>query len=156
MAQKATIRLEKKLDAGKYDASQLVEVKVPLNLPYYTDWSDYQTYYGEVELNGENYQYVKRKVVGDTLYLLCIPHVEKNNIQLAKTDYFKTVNNIQHNGQQKDGQPTVIKLMLSEFLQNESVAVYAGSEQTSLLYTIGDINYPSQCDLSTPAQPPEC
>jgi len=156
MEQKATIRLEKKLDAGKYDVSQLVEVKIPLNLPYYTDWSDYQTYYGEVELNGENYQYVKRKVVGDTLYLLCIPHVEKNNIQLAKTDYFKVINNIQHNGQQKDGQPPAIKLMLTEFLPNETIACNADLEKVSLLYAVKDINYPSQFDLSTPAQPPEC
>ena len=60
LEQKATIRLEQKLDAGKYDIHQLVEVKIPLNLPYYSDWSEYQTYYGEAELNGESYQYVKR------------------------------------------------------------------------------------------------
>jgi hypothetical protein len=156
MEQKATVRLEQKLDAGNYDVSQLIEVKIPLNLPYYTDWSDYQAYYGQVELNGENYQYVKRKVVGDTLYLLCIPHIEKNNIQLAKADYFKGVNNIQHDGQQKGNQPTAIKLMLSEFLQNDIVTFDAGSKKSTLIFGAMDIIYSSQCDLSTPAQPPEC
>lgn len=156
MEQKATVRLEQKLDAGNYDVSQLVEVKLPLNLPYYTDWSDYQTYYGQVELNGENYQYVKRKVVGDTLYLLCIPHVEKNTIQLAKTDYFKGVNNIQHDGQQKGNQPPAIKLMLTEFLENDVISLDAGSIASSLIFGVKDIVYSSQYDLSTPAQPPEC
>jgi len=156
MEQKATTRLEQKLDAGKYDASQLVEVKIPLNLPYYSDWSDYQTYYGQVELNGQNYQYVKRKVVGDTLYLLCIAHVEKNNIQLAKADYFKVMNNIQHDGQQKNSQPPAIKLMLTEFLENESVSFNADSNKNLLAYTARDIAYSSQCELATPAQPPEC
>jgi hypothetical protein len=156
MEQKATVRLEKKIDAGKYDQSQLVEVKIPLNLPYYTDWSDYQTYYGQVELNGESYQYVKRKVVGDTLYLLCIPHAEKNTIQLAKADYFNMVNNIQHDGQQKGNQPPVIKLMLSEFLQDESIACDCNLNQTLVLPASKNVSYFSQCDPSTPAQPPEC
>ncbi len=156
LEQKATTRLEKKLDAGAYDEGQLVEVKVPLNMPYYTDWSGYQPYYGQVELNGENYQYVKRKVVADTLYLLCIPHVEKNNIQLAKSDYFNVLNNIQHNGQQKNSQPPAIKLMLSEFLQHETLDCSSNTNSVSSLYMIKDINYPSQFDLSTPAQPPEC
>ena len=157
LEQKATVRLEQKLDAGKYDASQLVEVKIPLNLPYYNEQSNYETFYGEVELNGQNYQYVKRKITGDTLFLLCIQHTEKNNIQLAKSDYFKSVNNLQHDGQQKGNQPAAIKLMLSEFLANDNNQSFAASLDNSLKSLNAlDISYSSQFDPLTPAQPPEC
>jgi hypothetical protein len=156
LEQKSTIRLEQKLDAGKYDPSQLVELKIPMNLPYYTDWSEYQSYYGEAVINGENYQYVKRKVVGDTLYLLCISHTEKNDIQLAKADYFKTVNNIQHDGQQKGNQPASIKLMLSEFLQNDETALHYNTDIFPLPFNPCEISFASQFNPLTPAQPPEC
>jgi hypothetical protein len=156
LEQKATIRLEQKIDAGKYDVNQLVEVKIPLNMPYYNNWSEYQTYYGEAELNGENYQYVKRKVVGDTLYLLCIAHTEKNDIQLAKSDYFKTVNNLQHDGAQKGNQPPAIKLMLSEFLQNDETAFSFNQKNIPLTLNPGEISFASQFNPLTPAQPPEC
>jgi len=156
LEQRATVRLEQKLDAGNYAESQLVEVKIPLNLPYYTDWSEYQTYYGEAQFNGENYQYVKRKVVGDTLYLLCIPHVEKNNLQMAKSDYFKSVNNIQHDGAQKGSQPTAVKLMLSEFLQDENVSYSFLSSQLIESPLSKDTDFSSQYNPLTPAQPPEC
>jgi hypothetical protein len=149
--------LEQKLDAGKYDESQLVEVKIPLHLPYYNEQNSYETFYGEVELNGQSYQYVKRKVTSDTLYLLCIAHTEKNDIQIAKSDYFKSVNNLQHDGQQKGNQPASIKLMLSEFLPNENEHPYA-SVQDNLLKSLNsfDISYSSQFNPLTPAQPPEC
>jgi hypothetical protein len=157
LEQKATVRLEQKLDAGKYDISQLVEVKIPLNLPYYNEQSNYETFYGEVELNGQSYQYVKRKIAGDTLFLLCIQHTEKNNIQLAKSDYFKSVNNLQHDGQQKGNQPASIKLMLSEFLPNDYDQSFA-SLQDNLVRSLNsfDIFYSSQFNPLTPAQPPEC
>jgi len=35
---KASIQLEKELDNNNYDASQLIELRIPLNLPYYNDW----------------------------------------------------------------------------------------------------------------------
>jgi hypothetical protein len=157
LEQKATVRLEQKLDAGKYDESQLVEVKIPLHLPYYNDQGKYETFYGEAELNGQSYKYVKRKITSDTLYLLCIAHTEKNDIQLAKSDYFKTLNNLQHDGQQKGSQPASIKLMLSEFLPNNNDQVNA-SVQDNLVRSLNsfDIYYSSQFNPLTPAQPPEC
>ncbi|MGC4035133.1 MAG: hypothetical protein QM764_04165 [Chitinophagaceae bacterium] len=156
MEKKSTVRLEQKIDAGNYDESQLVEVKIPLNLPYYTDWNEYRSDYGEAQLNGENYQCVKRKVVGDTLYLLCLPHVEKNTLQLAKSDYFKSVNNIQHDGQQKGNQPASVKLMLSEFLPNDEIAYRCDIHPSILSPFSKDICLLSQFDPLTAAQPPEC
>jgi hypothetical protein len=46
LEQKATTRLENKIDAGNYSESQLVEIKIPLSMPYYSD-KDYESVYGE-------------------------------------------------------------------------------------------------------------
>lgn len=72
------------IDAGRYDASLLIEVKIPLRLPYYSSSVKYERYYGEVNIEGQNYSYVQRKVLNDTVYLLCLPDHAKNKLQQAK------------------------------------------------------------------------
>ncbi|MGC4034724.1 MAG: hypothetical protein QM764_02110 [Chitinophagaceae bacterium] len=149
------VKLEERLDAGNYDEHQLTELKIPLNLPYYTDWAGYQSYSGEVEVNGENYYYVKRKIVGDTLFLLCIAHTEKDRIQEAKADYFKEVNGIAQTSQQKSKNvPLSIKLMLSKFLNDRTV--YRFTQQEINQETIRTKSFLiSQSNPLPPAQPPE-
>jgi hypothetical protein len=152
---KATQRLEAKIDAGQYSEAQLLEIKIPLQIPYYTD-RKYEACYGETQFNGEHYRYVKRKVSGDTLYLLCLPHTEKDNITAAKKDFIKSVNDIQNNNTpQKQGQPSFIKLMLSEFLQQEKVNDL-GLQLTGLQKSHAQDSYLiSQFDPQAVAQPPE-
>ena len=156
LEEKATIRLEQKLETGDYDEAMLMEIKIPLQLPYYTNWSQYERHYGEAEWNGEHYQYVMRKLYNDTLYLLCIPHTEKNNIQIAAADIFRSVNNIQHDGiPQKSHQPSVIKLMLSEFLEPETSLDARSISDLHLSFIAASFYLNSQFSPLTPAQPPE-
>src|SRR5258706_2874357 len=154
MEQKATQRLEEKIDAGQYTEAQLLEVKIPLQIPYYSD-TKYEACYGEIQLNGEHYRYVKRKITDGVLYLLCLPHKEKDNISAAKTDFVKAVNDAQNNTPQKQNRPSLIKLLLSEFLQQQkdnnpglqlSVLQKVYSQNSYLI---------SQFDPQTVAQPPE-
>ena len=152
----ATTRLEQKLDAGDYDVNQLVEVKIPLRVQYQASWSDYETFYGETKWNGEYYQYVKRKLSNDTLYLLCIPHDEKTKIHAAKTDYFKSINNLPfEGGPQKSQQTSFVKLLLSEFLQNNSPEDFSLMNERNKFSFPGHFYFNTQFDPSTPAQPPE-
>ena len=94
----ATADLEQKIAAGKYNDDQLVEIQIPLNMPYYSD-KDYENVYGETDWNGEHYRYVKRKVSGNTLYLLCLPNKEKTNIAKVKNEFTKAVNDVPGNKQ---------------------------------------------------------
>jgi len=116
---KATAQLEQKISAGEYTDDQLVEIRIPLNMPYYSD-KDYENVYGETDFNGEHYRYVKRKVSGNTLYLLCLPNKEKTNLVKAKNEFAKAVNDIPSNdgSQQKT---SLIKLLTTEFQVNEAV-----------------------------------
>src|SRR5260221_187667 len=120
MEKRATARLEAKIDAGQYRDDQLVEIKIALEIPYYAS-TQYEPYYGETSFHGEHYRYVKRKVSGDTVYFLCLPHIEKNDIAAAKSDFIKSVNNDSQNNAPQKEQPSFVKLMLSEFLQQEKI-----------------------------------
>ena len=114
----ATAQLEQKISAGEYTDDQLVEIRIPLNLAYYSD-TDYEDVYGETDFNGEHYRYVKRKVSGNTLYLICISNKEKTNIVKAKNEFTKAVNDVPSNerSQQKN---SLIKLLTAEFQVNET------------------------------------
>ena len=116
MQNKADSQLEIKLDNNRYDESQLIEIKVPINLPYQTTWSSFERYDGEVEMNGILYKYVKRKVVNDTLVLLCIPNHQKMELRTASNDFFKNTNDLQNNSR-KSGIPNTgsFKKLMSDY-----------------------------------------
>lgn len=84
--------LTQQLDSRQYDEEQLVEVKLPLHLPYLTNWNEYERVDGEMEVKGVYYSYVKRKVCNDTLYLLCLPNQNKTQFSRSKHNYAIQVN----------------------------------------------------------------
>jgi hypothetical protein len=155
LEQKATARLENKIDAGSYSDEQLVEVKIPLNMPYYSD-KEYESVYGETEWNGQHYRYVKRKISGNTLYLLCIPHNEKNSIANAENNFTKSVNDVSGNNSNQNKQtPSFVKLLLSEFLANETNVESVNVSSISIRLPGVNTKLNSLYNPLTPAQPPE-
>ena len=94
---KTNKNLEALIDNNSYDESQLMELKIPIHLPYQTSWTSYQRYDGEIKLNGTIYKYVKRKLSNDTLYLMCIPNSNKMRLETAKNDFFKLTNDLTRN-----------------------------------------------------------
>lgn len=101
LQQHADIKLEARLDQNDYDESQLFEMRVMLNLPYQTNWADFERVDGEIEIDGIHYKYVKRKVQDGQLVLLCLPNEAKMRLQTARDDFFKLVNDLQHPSQNK-------------------------------------------------------
>ncbi len=90
-------QLVKQLDSNRYNDKDLVVVKVPLNMPYISDSKDFERVNGQIEMNGVHYNYVKRKVSGDTLYVLCVPNVCKTKLYNAKAFFSKEANDIPTN-----------------------------------------------------------
>jgi hypothetical protein len=101
LQEQADIELEARLDQHDYDDSQLLEMRVTLNLPYQTNWTDFERVDGEIEIDGIHYKYVKRKVQDGQLVLLCLPNENKMRLQTARDDFFKLVNDLQHPSQNK-------------------------------------------------------
>lgn len=106
---RADRQLLNQLDHNIYDETQLVEIKIPMNLPYQPNWEGYQRFDGELEFGGILYQYVKRKVSNDTLYLLCIPNTKKMHLETAKNELFKlTIDFNQNDNSKNPGNSRVI------------------------------------------------
>ena len=98
------------IDAGKIDRTELVEIKIPFKSPYYSSSPGYERYYGEVNINGSFYTYVERKVSNDTIYMLCLPDVQKSTLQKAKTTLSSEIAGITGKGEQKDHKTNFKKL----------------------------------------------
>jgi hypothetical protein len=125
---KASKELEVALDHNRYDASQLIEVKVPVSMPYQTDWSLYQRFDGEIEIGGMPYKFVKRKLSGDTLYIVCIPNSKKLHLQKARNNYFALSSDLSNTNTKNSGSSkAAFKNLQTEY------DVYAFCQLTSLI-----------------------
>jgi len=151
---KATANLEQKISSGEYSDDQLVEIRIPLNMPYYSD-KDYENVYGETDFNGDHYRYVKRKVSGNTLYLLCLPNKEKTSIVKVKNDFTKAVNDVPANKQGSQQKSNFIKLLTSEFKISESIIGENNFSSLSLQFISRNTAVINLFTPLTEAQPPE-
>ncbi len=77
------------LDNNVYSEQELMQVKFALNTPYLQSNSSYERCDGAIEYNGVQYNYVKRMVKNDTLYLYCIANKEKTAISNTQNFYAK-------------------------------------------------------------------
>ena len=153
---RADAKLEARLDKNDYDESQLIKVKMPLNLPYQNNWSDYERFDGEVEIDGVHYKYVKRKIEDGQLVLLCLPNETKMQLQSAKDDFFKLVNDLQNPSQNKNSNNGhSAKSPVTEYWQqNTNWQLEALAQQPAQNgHSINDP--PAIPYLSSPVQPPD-
>jgi hypothetical protein len=157
LQQKASTQIIEQLDNGAYQTADLVEVKIPYPLPYAANWPDYQRFDGEVDINGMHYNYVKRKMSNDTLYLLCIPNREKTKLAAAKNDYFNAVNEVTNPSQEKKSpsnslQKTFGTTEYNNLIENYSLTVPANP--FAQVHPSVQPILPNQF-ISSPFQPPK-
>jgi hypothetical protein len=157
LSDKADNTLELALDEQKYNDTDLISIKQPTNLPYYTNTKNFQRIDGEVNVNGKIYKYVKYRIYNDSLEMLCIPNVAKMKIQNAKDEFFKLANDFQQlNAKKKNhAENKQLKPAISEFEAMQE----AGAMQ---LRSIAKEFYPhiilvKQKDfIFSSEQPPDC
>ncbi|WEK36572.1 MAG: hypothetical protein P0Y53_03585 [Candidatus Pseudobacter hemicellulosilyticus] len=101
LQQQADAALEARLDKDDYDDQQLITLRVPLNMPYQNNWSEFERYDGEITIEGIHYKYVKRKIENGQMLLLCLPNESRMRQESARDDFFKLVNDLQHASQGK-------------------------------------------------------
>ena len=159
MQQQVSNQLEAKLDKNLYSDAQLIELKVPMHLPYQTNWSGYQRCDGEIEIDGMLYKYVKRKVADDTLYLMCIPNTRKMNLETAKNDFFKLSNDLAQNNNSKksDNSKTISFKSLQGDYDEYSFhlnSLFLSSNATKF-WRSGNVNNTVTTPHTPPGQPPD-
>jgi PBP1b-binding outer membrane lipoprotein LpoB len=109
------------LDQNNYTDADLISIKVPsTHLSSYVNSKEFQRIDGKIEINGVQYNYVKRRYSEDSLELMCIRNKTATNIQTAKNEFFKLVNDLQHPGQSKksDQHSSSFKGFSAEYFSN--------------------------------------
>ena len=102
MEQRADETLIASLDENSYSESDLISIKVPaVHLSSYVNDKEFVRVDGKIEIEGVQYNYVKRRFANDSLELMCIPNKKATQLQSAKEEFFKLVNDLQHPGQSK-------------------------------------------------------
>jgi hypothetical protein len=154
---RADQQLEAKIDLNDYDESQLIEMRVPLNMPYQTQSSGFERIDGEIEISGIHYKYVKRKIEMGELVLLCLPNHSKMQLESAEDEYYQLVNDLQNPVQNKGPQPaSSLKSPVTEYWQQHNEWVIQAFEGVTREYVAATKLLPPTPVITTPAQPPEC
>jgi hypothetical protein len=146
-------KIVQKIDGNNYNENELTEIKVPLNLPYYNNNNLYERVDGTVEINGTYYNYVKKKINNDTLYLLCLSNLVKTQLYKDKNSYSSHVNDMPVNKKNNTGlKKNGFSNEYVEYFTQYSITaplIIVNSGYNSPLYLLSPGNYNMQ------GQPPE-
>jgi hypothetical protein len=158
LEEEASQELATSIDAKSFDENNLIEIKTDLNMPYVSD-KEYENAYGETVIKGVHYQYVKRKIENNVLYLMCLPNNEKTILAETKNTIEK--NNVEtgnSNSKQKNPVQKLLKSIQIEYIQNNNF--YKLNEvvliTSSTLLSNRNNALSSLYKAPTPEQPPEC
>lgn len=156
MARSADRQLEVQIDNNLFDESELIEVRVALNVPYQLDKTEFERHYGEMEVDGKYYTYVKRKIENGYLVLKCIPNNSKEKIKEASKDFFKMTNGLTQDQQgKKQNNTSFAKNFWSEYDSRENeFTIDIHGVMINKYFPVGPASLYSTC-LSIPSQPPE-
>lgn len=154
----ANTKLEAKLDKQEYDEKELVEMKIPLTVPYGSSSKDFERYSGEIDIEGVHYKYVQRKVYNDSLVLLCIPNKEKTQIATAREEFSRMINELQkdNNGKKSSSNTSLpVKFSLSDytFQQNTEWNILLSNENKT--FHLSNVTLLSSTIFPSLGQPPE-
>lgn len=153
----ASVALVQQLDEEQYNDSELVEMKVPLPMPYQTNWAAFERYNGEIEIGGVHYNYVKRKVYNDTLILMCIPNHGKMKLNSAKEQFFSLVNDISGDNKQAPSptKSSTIKTITSEYQDSYLEIAFSSPAYPGNEFRLTHSKVPPSFKMDKPERPPQ-
>jgi len=153
---KATRELQVLLDQNKFNEADLISFKLPLSLPYSINSKEFVSIQGNIDINGVNYQYVKKRIYNDTLEILCVPNVTKSLIKHTKDDFTKQLSDIANaGGSKKSPNNQVIKFSVSDFTEENHFNIYTCVYLSKLKHNSNHRMISSFDFLQSLEQPPE-
>lgn len=156
--QQSDITLEASLDKNEFNEAELITITVPLSVPYQNDQQNFERVDGELKVNGKIYKYVKRKISGGQLILMCLPDHKKMQLQSAKDEFFKYANDLVQNNHSKKSDKSksgVFKNLMAEY-DNYTAEFTTAYSIANIVYSISkQLNFLPSSPHSSPEQPPE-
>ena len=152
----ASHKQDAKIDAGNYNEANLVEISIPLNMPYQDRVTEFERHYGEITVDGIVYTYVKMKIDHNLLILKCIPDVNRQQIKNSENSLAKANSSQDMNNNGKKHAVSFSKNVTSDYdNKNQSFNL---SATTIVIKT----SYPDfttsvcKASIAPPQQPPRC
>jgi hypothetical protein len=122
---KATQDLQTLLDQNNYSDTDLISFKFQSSLPYHSNSKEFETMNGNIDINGVNYQYVKKRFYNDSLEILCIPNIVNSSIKNTQNDFAKQlIDNISSTQTKKSPSNQIVKTSLSDFTVEHHFDIY--------------------------------
>lgn len=99
---RAVSNLESDLNNHQFDEASLISLKIPAKYTaFYSNSTHFERIDGHVEIDGIQYNYVKRRLFNDSIELVCIANDKFTQLKKSNCEFFKLVNDIQHTGSEK-------------------------------------------------------
>lgn len=86
---RADVQAQARIDEGLYAQEALIEMSVEMDIPYATNWGNWEHFEGDVVIDGIHYRYVERKLENGRMYVRCLPNTQKQTILNARDAFFK-------------------------------------------------------------------
>ncbi len=118
---RSEVQMVKNIYENKVDATQLIQIKIPMQSPGLKDWADYEHIQGQVQLKDAFYNYVGVKMTHDTMYLVCVANDAKTKLVNANIIVAKHVSDVPVS---KRGQETPVKKSATGFECSIPLAQY--------------------------------
>ena len=114
-------QLLSQFDNEDYNDADLISIKAPFSLPYaYMKKDQFERWDGQIEINGIQYKYVKRRFFKDSIEILCLPDYKAMALENARDNFFRYANDLlQHQPTKKSNNHPApsYKNLLSEYCQ---------------------------------------
>ena len=145
-----------RLDAGDYDEANLIEISVPLNMPYQERVTEFERHYGEITVDGVVYTYVKIKVDNNQLILKCIPDLNRQQIKNSENNLAKANSSQDMDNNGKKQHPSFSKKITSDY-DNKNQAYNLSPNTVIVKINYADLSLSVRdASVDTPHQPPRC
>lgn len=153
---KATEQLDAAIDTGNYADEDLIEIRVPLNMPYQDRLTEFERHYGEITVDGNVYTYVKMKVDRDMLVLKCMPNSQKQQIKNTANNLVKANSgqDMEHNGKKQIS--SFSKVFSSDYDDKNASWSLPQNEMPRQLCNTNYVAALHDGLIKIPHQPPQC
>ncbi len=124
MQWKAQTEMKARLDAHLFEEDELFTIKIPINLPYWTETRQApERIDGQIEYKGDFYKLYKQEVIADTLVVLAVKDHTEKALFSALTEWVKiTVTGLPGTSEKAAGQ--VSHLIKDYFATSTSTYFY--------------------------------
>ncbi len=151
---KADAKLEARIDNNEYDEASLIEMRIPLNMPYQERYTEFERHYGEIDIEGKVYTYVKRKIEGSVLILKCISNESKQQLKETSNNLAKANSGQDQENNNSKKTNSQVKIFSGDYENNNQI-IYVGFINTPINKIFSSYTSTLQSGLiQTPHQPP--